>query len=453
MHVGNARTALFNALLARKLGGRFVLRIEDTDAERSRPAHVSALQEDLHWLGLDWDEGPGQGGPAGAYAQSERSASYAGWYRRLEQNSGAYPCFCSESQLAADRRAQVQAGQPPRYVGRCRDLDPQRVAALRAQGLAPALRFRVPDGDAIEFDDLVRGRQRFEREHIGDFIIRRSDGTPAFFFSNAIDDAEMAITHVLRGEDHLANTPRQILLLDALGLPAPHYGHMALIVGAGGQPLSKRHGAAAVADLRHEGYLAAAVLNHLARLGHTYDSDRLLALDELAGSFDTGRLGRAPAHYDEVQLRHWQQAAVQALGDEQFWRWIGAEASELVPRAQRELFFEHVRPNVSFPPDALAWARVFFSDDWVLGDDAGAAVRAGGESYFLAALAALEQREEPVARLRSTLGLSGKRLFQPLRAALTGRLSGPELGAILALIPAGRVRKRLEDALEMVKGG
>jgi glutamyl-tRNA synthetase len=453
MHVGNARTALFNALLARKLGGRFVLRIEDTDAERSRPAHVGALQEDLRWLGLHWDEGPEEGGPAGAYSQSDRGAIYAGWYRRLEQDGGAYPCFCSESRLAADRRAQVQAGRPPRYVGRCRELDPQQAAALSERGIAPTLRFRVPDGEAVEFDDLVRGPQRFDREHIGDFIIRRSDGTPAFFFSNAVDDAAMAITHVLRGEDHLANTPRQILLLQALGLPVPRYGHLALIVGDGGAPLSKRHGAAAVADLRREGYLAAAVLNHLARLGHTYDSDGLLGLDDLAAAFDTKRLGRAPAHYDEAQLRHWQQTAVQALDDEQFWRWIGAEASELVPRSQRAIFFESIRPNVSFPGDALSWARVLFSDDWALDDDAAAAVRAAGEPYFLEALAALEQREEPVTRLRSTLGLSGKRLFQPLRAALTGRLSGPELGALLALIPPGRVRKRLEDAVEMAKGG
>jgi glutamyl-tRNA synthetase len=452
MHVGNARTALFNALLARRLGGRFVLRIEDTDPERSRPAHVAALQEDLVWLGLQWDEGPGRGGEAGPYAQSERGAHYQALYRELEDGGKAYPCFCTESELAADRRTQAAAGEPPRYVGRCRHLSRAQVESRRADGHLSTLRFRVPSGKVIEFDDMVRGPQRVDCDHIGDFIIRRSDGTPAFFFGNAVDDADMGITHVLRGEDHLTNTPRQILLLEALGRAVPLYGHLALIVAEGGAPLSKRHGARAVADLRREGYLPEAVINYLARLGHAYDSEELLGMGDLATRFDTARLGRSPARYDEAQLRHWQAAAVRDLEGGRIWEWLGDEAGSLVPAERKAAFADAIRHNVTFPSDGLAWSRVFFSDDWDLATEAGAAVRAAGETYFVTALSALDAGDDPLARLKSGQGLRGKALYQPLRAALTGRLSGPDLGDVLALVPPNRVRKRLEDAIEMTKG-
>jgi len=223
LHLGNVRTALFNALLARRQKGRFLLRIEDTDRERSRPEYVAALLEDLRWLGLDWQEGPAVGGPHEPYAQSTREAIYSQYYRQLESTERVYPCFCTPAELALNppaelalnRKAQLAAGRPPRYPGTCARLSEVERQARLERGLQPTLRFRVPVGRTIEFSDLVRGPQRFASDDIGDFVIRRADGTPQFFFANAVDDALMEVTHVLRGEDHLANTPRQLLLLEA----------------------------------------------------------------------------------------------------------------------------------------------------------------------------------------------------------------------------------------------
>ncbi|HEY4972682.1 MAG TPA: glutamate--tRNA ligase, partial [Steroidobacteraceae bacterium] len=250
LHLGNARTALFNFLLARKHAGRFVLRIEDTDALRTQESMVAALCADLAWLGLHWDEGPDRPGAHGPYRQSQRTDIYQRYFERLESEQLAYACFCSNLELDLARRAQLAAGRPPRYAGTCRALSSAERAARLAQGRKPSLRFRVPSGQRIEFQDLVHGPQSFLSDDIGDFIIRRDDGSAAFFFSNALDDALMGVTHVLRGEDHLSNTPRQRLLLAALGMAPPHYGHVSLLVGDDGAPLSKRHGATGVSELR-----------------------------------------------------------------------------------------------------------------------------------------------------------------------------------------------------------
>ncbi len=228
LHLGNARTALFNLVLARKLAGRFMLRIEDTDLERSAERFLGGLIEDLHWLGIRWDEGPDVGGAHAPYRQSERGATYRDFFARLERTGLTYPCFCSPLELDVSRRAQLAAGRPPRYAGTCQRLTPQERAAKAASGIRPTLRFAVPVGRRVEFDDFVHGPQHFATDDIGDFIVRRADGNAAFFFCNAVDDALMAVTHVLRGEDHLTNTPRQILLLEALSLRVPRYGHVAL---------------------------------------------------------------------------------------------------------------------------------------------------------------------------------------------------------------------------------
>src|SRR3984957_7277184 len=230
LHIGNARTALFNFLLARRAGGRFVLRIEDTDAARSSEAIIRSLQQDMRWLGLNWDAGPDCEDDRGPYRQSQRVALYARHFVSLAQRDQVYECYCTALELELSRKSQLAAGKPPRYAGTCRHLSPQQRVAKRALGLSPTLRFRVPAGELVEFVDLVHGPQRFLSDDIGDFIVRRADGSAAFFFSNAVDDAAMGITHVVRGEDHLTNSPRQILVLRALGLPVPHYGHMALVV-------------------------------------------------------------------------------------------------------------------------------------------------------------------------------------------------------------------------------
>ena len=253
LHLGNIRTALFNWLLARRHGGAFLLRLEDTDAMRGHEKYALALQEDLRWMGLVWDEGPDVGGAHGPYAQSERGEIYKSHFLKLEQDRLAYPCFCTEHELAIERKVAIASHLPPRYSGKCRALSPDDVRPRFGRGEPATLRFRVPAARKVGFDDKVRGPQVFDSADIGDFVIRRSDGTPAFFFCNAVDDALMQVTLVVRGEDHLTNTPRQIMLLEALGLPAPEYAHIALVVDADGTPLSKRTGSQSVEELRAAG--------------------------------------------------------------------------------------------------------------------------------------------------------------------------------------------------------
>lgn len=450
LHLGNLRTALFSALLARREGGIFLLRIEDTDAARSRDEHAHALMEDLRWLGLDWQEGPGAGGLNGPYEQSARGDIYAADYHRLEAAGLAYPCFCSDQSLRLARKAQLAAGQPPRYPGTCAGLSAEEVRARLDEGQKPTLRFRVPAGRRIRFDDLVRGPQAFDTDTIGDFVIRRSDGTPAFFFSNAVDDAMMGVTHVLRGEDHLANTPRQMMILEALGLPVPCYGHISLILGRDGAPLSKRMGALSVRELRARGYLPLAVLNHLARLGHHFEIEGLLDVDTLARGFDTARLGRAPARHDPVQLDHWQHQAVLALSDAELQDWLASPLEDVLPADLHAAFLQVVRGNISFPGEARDWARRLFGRPPEPDAPGRDAMELAGRRFFEAAVAALspppEDFRDLARRVGEATGTRGRHLFMPLRAALTGLSHGPEMRDLWPLLGLDRVAERLAFA-------
>jgi len=447
LHLGNIRTALFNFLLARQAQGTFLLRLEDTDALRGHEKYARALEQDLRWLGLAWNEGPEAGGQHGPYAQSERGSIYKEYFAALESRGLAYPCFCSEHELAIARKTALAAHRPPRYSGKCRALLPQEVQARFARAEPATLRFRVEEGETVEFEDKVRGWQVFSTDDIGDYVIRRSDGTPAFFFCNAIDDALMEVTLVVRGEDHLTNTPRQILLLQALGLPLPDYAHIALVVGADGAPLSKRSGSKSVQELRASGFLPLAINNYLARLGHTYDANALMSLNALAENFGLSRLGRAPARYDETQLMHWQHEAVLHLPSESLWTWMGEAVHTLVPMEKREEFTAAVRANISFPADALRWAQIVFTDQLVVSHAAREAMTTAGQEFFATARQALEKHgadfKAVSETLRQTRAVSGKALFQPLRAALMGELDGPEMAKLLPLIGVERARKRL----------
>lgn len=447
LHLGNIRTALFNYLLARQRQGVFLLRLEDTDAMRGHEKYAAALQDDLRWLGLAWDEGPQVGGAHGPYAQAQRGAIYERYFAALEEKGLAYPCFCTEHELAVARKTAIAAGRPPRYSGRCRALDRWAVQERFAAGLPATLRFRVPDGERVAFEDRVRGPQEFATDDIGDFVIRRSDGTPAFFFCNAIDDALMQVTLVMRGEDHLTNTPRQILLLQALDLPVPEYAHIALVLGSDGAPLSKRTGAKSIEALRQAGYLPAAINNYLARLGHTYEETGFLELAGLARAFAIERLHRAPAHFDEMHLRHWQHQAVLHASPAELWAWMGQAVQERVPDESRAAFIDAVRGNLVFPADALHWAAVIFGEAPLLSHAAHEVVVAAGPEFFDAARRAVEKDGADFTAVSGTirhmLNVSGKALFQPLRAALTGELDGPEMAKLLPLIGAERARRRL----------
>ncbi|HEV2229240.1 MAG TPA: glutamate--tRNA ligase [Steroidobacteraceae bacterium] len=447
LHLGNARTALFNLLLARHAGGRFILRIEDTDAERSLDTHTGALLADLRWLGIEWDAGPDREDALGPYRQSQRSALYAGYFAQLEQRAAVYPCFCTPLELELARRAQLAAGKPPRYPGTCRGLGAEERARRVAQGLAATLRFRVPAGVRVEWLDLVHGPQSFASDDIGDFVVRRADGSAAFFFSNAVDDASMGVTLALRGEDHLANTPRQLLVLEALGLKAPGYGHVALLLGADGAPLSKRHGATSVREYRERGYQPLALVNHLFRLGHATTLQGLLTPEEMVRGFDTRRLGRAPARFDEQQLTVWQKDAVHRLTPEAARGWLQGVLPPGLDERAAAAFVSAILPNLVLPADARPWVGVVFGGPPPLEEGGEAVVRAAGAGYFAAAAAAAATSGNDLAAIagaaRAASGRQGRELYMPLRLALTGRTHGPELAPLLKAMPPGEARERL----------
>jgi glutamyl-tRNA synthetase len=440
LHLGNARTAFFSHLWARKGGGRFILRIEDTDVERSQTRFRDQLMADMRWLGLDWDEGPDTGGASAPYSQSERGEFYRTLFARLEVGGLVYPCYCTAEELELSRKLQRMSGKPPRYAGTCRHLTAAQRAEREERALRPALRFAVPNDQIIEFTDAVHGPQRFMSSDIGDFIVRRDDGTPAFFFCNAVDDSAMGVTQVLRGDDHLTNTPRQLMLLDALGMRRPGYGHVGLLVGTDGAPLSKRHGSTSVEEFRERGFLPAAVLNQLFRLGHASDIDGWLPAADMPAHFRPEHLGRAPARFDESQLTHWQKETVERMSVEQISSWLGS--------GDPVDFVELVRHNVVLPADAVQWRAVVQGDLPPLGEHEQSIIAAAGPGFFAAAAAALDQSSTDLKTLTKILkdrtGRKGADLYMPLRVALTGQAHGPELGPLLKLMSPKTARRRLE---------
>jgi nondiscriminating glutamyl-tRNA synthetase len=445
LHLGNARTALLSALF----GERFLLRIEDTDRERSRSEFVAELLGDMRWMGLVWDEGPQSAKANADYFQSQRGEIYSRHYDQLERDGLAYPCFCTPTELEVSRKVQLSAGQSPRYGGKCGRLNPEDIERRLQKGLQASLRFRVPRNETVEFNDLVRGPQKFNTEDIGDFIIRRADDSPAFFFCNAVDDSLMGVTHVVRGEDHLSNTPRQLLILKALGLRAPEYAHISLVLGDDGAPLSKRNGSRSLNQLREEGYFPLALQNMLARVGHHYENEGLMGLAELKQHFDIRHLGKSPSRFDSVHLQHWQEEVVHAAADETLWDWLRPETRSLVPGPMLALFLEIVRSNCVFPQQADEWARILFTDELAPSTEIAGVAMLAGEPFFLAALDAATEAGGDfnafMAQLKAKSGAKGKALFMPLRAALSGRTDGPELAKLYQALAPSLLRKRLAE--------
>lgn len=442
MHFGNFRTALFNFLYANKQKYSFLLRIEDTDQARSTDEYQKDILEDLQWMGLNWSEGP--------YLQSQRAEVYNEYYRQLEDQHLAYACFCTEETLAVTRKLQAAAGQPPRYPGTCRNLSPEVVSQRLQAGETATLRFLVPRDQIIEFIDLVKGPQRFAANDIGDFIIRRNDGTASFMFCNAVDDALMQVTHALRGDDHLANTPRQLMVLQALNLPAPHYGHFAMINGTDGTPLSKRNGSQSVRDLRDQGYLPLAILNYIARLGHYYASNEFLSLEQLEQQFDLKHISTSPARHDIAHLRHWQKEALMRCDTAAIIDMIRPYLGNAIPDTKVTEFAELIRDNILMPSDITIWVDAVTAPQLSFSDSELSVLQQAGAKFFSAALIAVNDNsnitfKELADIVKAQTGSKGKELFMPLRIALTGQTHGPEMAKLMAFMSSKLIASRFEN--------
>jgi nondiscriminating glutamyl-tRNA synthetase len=467
LHVGNARTALFNWLLARGSGGTFILRIEDTDVERSTRGSEAAILADLRWLGLNWDEGPDVGGARGPYRQSERLHLYSSYAQELLAAGHAYYCFCTTAQLEADRQEALAAGRPTRYGGTCRRMTPDQAQSRIAAGERPAIRFRIPADRDVLFRDAVRGDVRFQTDVIGDPIIVRADGHPAYNFAVVVDDALMEITHVIRGEDHISNTPRQILLYEALGFEPPTFAHLALVMGPDHSPLSKRHGATSVAEFRARGYLPEALVNYLALIGWSprdraagraaSDAAELLPVEELARRFSLDAVGHSAGVFDEEKLawvnRHYLKTADSRRIAELCVPYFREAGVAMTPDGAGLDFIALAVAMATASVDRLNQvpARLAFlfdfspeqslRDDHIraeLSTDAARAVVAA----FAAELADAprldrERFRELANRVRTRTGQKGKALFHPIRIAVTGRADGPELDLAVPAIDRG----------------
>jgi glutamyl-tRNA synthetase len=462
LHIGNARTALFNFLFARHHQGVFVLRIEDTDLERSTEPSVDRIIEDLHWLGISWEEGPDQDGPASPYRQSQRIFLYRDFADRLFREGKTYKCFCSEERLEKLRKEQLSRGKMPRYDGRCRSLSAEDIAKMESSGLQPVLRFRVGK-ETILFDDLIHGKMNFDSAGIGDFIIVRSDGMAAYNFACVIDDHLMHITHVIRGEDHLSNTPRQILLYQALGWKPPVFAHHPLILGPDRSPLSKRHGATAVSQYQEEGFLPEALENYLVLLGWTPPSGQeTLSLEKMIEGFSIQDISKSAPIYNRKKLEWLNSFYIREKEEEQLFEM-------LIPFLQRadiqvdqidhqwlKQIFKVLKENLIVLSQVDEYLGVFFDEKFSFDERVKPILQDPRNREILrSVLSLLEESSEIrldeqtsfLTQLEKKTGRKGKDLYAPLRAAVTGKTKGPELVKTLPLIGKERIIKRLKMAL------
>jgi glutamyl-tRNA synthetase len=457
IHVGNARAALYNWLFSRQNDGVFVLRIEDTDQKRADQAAYGAIVEDLEWLGLTWDEGP--------FLQSKRGDHYASAAARLVENGNAYRCYCTPEELDTRRKAAMAAGRPPGYDGRCRDLSPDERAAFEAEGRSFALRFRVPENRTITFDDVVRGPVIAQTEQISDFVIQRSDGGPTYMLAVTVDDLEMDITHVIRGEDLLASTSRQILIREALGVTdVPVFAHLPLLVSSDGRPLSKRWGDVSVRAYRDAGFLPEAMVNYLALLGWSYDDrTNVFSVDELIEKFSLERVGKNPAAFDVVKLEWLNGIYIKQLQPEDL-------AERLVPFCMRagidadseggRRLLTAVAPLISERLKRLdeAPSMIRFLFGAVTLDEKASKTIQGQAEYLREVAARLKalprwtspEIEAALRELAEERGLKPKQAFQPIRAAVTGTLVSPPLFESLEILGRETAIDRLMAAPQSV---
>jgi len=461
LHIGNARTALYNKLFALNNDGTFILRIEDTDVARLDPAAEAAIMEDLHWLGLEWDEGPDAGGAHGPYRQSERTEIYQEHAQKLLQEKKAYQCYCTPEELTQMREELLAKGERPRYLGKCRRLSSQQVKEFESEGRKPSVRFVVPEGATI-VHDIIHGKKVFANDILEDFVIMRSDGRPAYNFAAVVDDALMAITHVIRGEDHLPNTPRQILLNEALGFTPPRFAHHPLMVAPEGERLSKRYGATSVRAYRTEGFLPQAVANYLALLGGGITGgDEVIAWEGMVRRFSLEGIARSPATFDVGKLRWVNRGHLRAMSGEEVLQQARPFIQNLPLQGMSDEWLgrvmDAIKDNVETLAEIKGYLPIFLPREFSVDDEARAVLTEEGALEAVKALKAVVKELEGVAEkdfpqivaeLKRRTGLKGKNLFAPLRAALTGRAEGPELHKVIPLLGKQVILERLAQALK-----
>jgi nondiscriminating glutamyl-tRNA synthetase len=467
LHVGNARTALFNYLFARHHGGEFILRIEDTDSVRTSKDSERRILEDLAWLTIDWDEGPGAGGAKGPYHQRERLDLYDHYLKILIRAGCVYPCYCTEEELEAERAELIFRKMTPRYMGKCRSLGDSERKNLADQGRKPAYRFRSGT-ESIAFTDLIRGAMKFDAGAIGDFIIVRSNGIPAYNFAVVVDDHLMSISHVIRGEDHLSNTALQLLIYQALGFRPPVFAHHALILGKDRSKFSKRHGSVTVREFRERGVLPEVLLNYLALLGSSFVGGReVYPLEEMVASFSLDRAGKSGAIFDEDKLK-WLNGIYMRQGDLHslterllpFMRAAGYDVDAL-DWVWLERVIDAIRGDLATLSDIGEQMDIFFDDRYVLSSEAQ---RLLGKEQALTVVRALQESldklpssaerfyQEIMVSVERKTGAKGKKLFMPIRAAVTGKTRGPELDRVFAILSPASLKYRIETAISGLSG-
>ncbi|WP_206912042.1 glutamate-tRNA ligase [Enterococcus sp. DIV0840] len=470
LHIGNARTALFNYLFARHNDGEFIIRIEDTDQKRNIEDGEKSQLENLAWLGMDWDESPEKPGEYGPYRQSERGEIYQPLIDQLLVSNRAYKCYCTEDELEAERDAQRARSEMPHYSGKCANLTPSEQAEKEAQGLVPVIRFRVPRNTSFTFEDMVKGEIVFESDNIGgDFVIQKRDGMPTYNFAVAVDDHMMKITHVLRGDDHIANTPKQLMVYEAFGWKAPEFGHMTLIINSEtGKKLSKRDESILqfIEQYRELGYLPEAMFNFTALLGWSpVGEEEIFSQDELIKIFDPERLSKSPAAFDGKKLewvnnQYMKQLDLDAL-TEMCLPYLVAEGKiEAQPSGEKLEWLKKVvslyQPQMSYAAEIVNVSELFFNEHPVL-DDAAKEVLAGETvptvlASFKAQLEAMDVVDVPsikagIKAVQQETGVKGKNLFMPIRVAVSGQMHGPELGDTIELLGKEKALDHLNNVL------
>lgn len=470
-HIGGARSALFNYLFARKHGGQIVLRIEDTDRERSSQESETDILESMKWLGIDWDEGPDVGGEFGPYRQMERLDIYNKYVEQLLDKGYAYYCYCTEEELEEERQDQMAKGEMVRYSGKCREICEVDRKRLEAEGRKGAVRFRVPDDETIIINDLVRDEVSFESSGMGDFVIIKSDGIPTYNFAVVVDDLEMGITHVIRAEEHLPNTPRQVLVYQALEVQPPKFAHVSLILGKDHSKMSKRHGATSINQYRELGYLPEALVNFLALLGWAPEGEEeVLSMEELISAFDLDRVSKSPAVFDMEKLQwlnglYIRNTDVKKITELALPYYQKAGYASQTPDAAEYALLETVTAAITKYLNCLSevpqYAAVFFDKDFSFETNEAKELLKEEQvpqvmESLVAKLEALgvltpENTKKVFKEITKELGLKGNKVYMPIRIALTGAMHGPELNDIISVLGLEEVKRRIAWSLEEVQ--